>query len=328
MMKILLIFLFYLSALQVNACINEYLKIPGVQINSHPNAIELGMRAPTIDTSILHGYIRDMEKNLIKGLDSTDSDLVAAYLYDREYIKALQLAEKLYKKFPDTYNVVMNYAVALELNAKYPEALVHLREGIKINPESHFGSEWIHEKILESIISESNDYSKSILDYDFGDDTIPVEINNKSYDLKQLEYQLNERVYFVKNNDPLFGSLIFDLANMIFIFENKHNGGMHTFSSEQYGAARSFGYTSPVLNKRIKYLERIGLKCYPYDPVSWNRYKFRKKALFKTDPSEIKPDLPQTNSEKVLFNRVIISIGIFISLVCILGFALLLKGKD
>jgi len=68
----------------------------------------------------------------------------------------LSILRPLIKLYPTEYNVVANLGTAFELKGKLDSALILIRKGYELNPDSHRGSEWIHIKILEAKIKAKN----------------------------------------------------------------------------------------------------------------------------------------------------------------------------
>ena len=95
---------------------------------------------------------------------------------------------------------------------------------MKHNPNSHYGTEWLHVRILEAKIALARDpewlKTHSVLELDFGGGLVPVlptkwpEGQSAESTLRALEYQLHERLAFVKPPDPLTGGLIADLGHL------------------------------------------------------------------------------------------------------------------
>lgn len=139
-------------------------------------------------------------------------------LYDKSI--AVKLLEALYKEHPNEYNVVANLGTAYEVTGNNAKALELLKKAVALNPSSHYGSEWIHIRILEQKLSPNPDYSLII---NLGADDIKHWLNNKHYKfpqspdslLKQIAYQLHERIFFVLPPDKIVGQLIFDFANIV-----------------------------------------------------------------------------------------------------------------
>lgn len=326
MKKMIFTSVFFLISQSANTCINEYEKIPGIRLEAQEN-VEIMVRMPEIDRSELEEFIKTRELRLSKhALDSTDADLVAAYFYMKDFSRALKLSEKLYTKFPNTYNVVINHAVALELNERYEEALKILKKAIKINPDSHHGSEWMHVKILEFLVSGSNDYSRSILGFDFGNDTIPKPVAKVGINMVGLEFQLNERIYFVKKPNKLFGSLLFDLGNLVIL--NK----WEAFAPDIFGSAREYGFDHPNLKKRSDYayhqINGEVTTSYNTDtPKTRTKNEFSKhnQSVPTNTEREIKK---QSLFESTFYNRTLIIGGLLTMLIVVGGFTYVLtKSK-
>ena len=93
--------------------------------------------------------------------------------------EAIELLEELEKKSPGQYAVAANLGTAYELNGDNRKALEWIKKGVERNPESHFGTEWLHVKILEAKIAiEQNPEwlsNHSVLETDFAvSETRPV----------------------------------------------------------------------------------------------------------------------------------------------------------
>ena len=88
-----------------------------------------------------------------------------------------------------------------------------------LNPSSHYGSEWIHIRILEQKLSFSPDYP-AITGLGIGN--VNDWLKDKNYKfpqppdslLKQIAYQLHERIFFVSPPDKAVGQLVMDFANI------------------------------------------------------------------------------------------------------------------
>jgi tetratricopeptide (TPR) repeat protein len=237
MKKILATLFLSLVSLSVVACYNQIGVIPGITYPNKLNGWELWK--PDIDEAALHRYISESETNC--GSDVICSDLVIAYLYTGEFEKALELSERLVKKFPRKYEVVMTHAAALELNGKFREALTFIRKGMAIDPHSHKDSEWIHVKILEACIAGGR--PASILGFDFGkgnEPDTPKGIANVRQMVDQIHFQLTERYHFIPKIDPQFGALLHDYANLLYLSNFK------TISRDYYDLALTYGFDPEI----------------------------------------------------------------------------------
>jgi tetratricopeptide (TPR) repeat protein len=134
---------------------------------------------------------------------------------------AVKLLEALYQLKPDEYNVVANLGTGYELTGQNEKALEFIRKAVALNPASHFGSEWIHIRILEQKVKEKPDYTKII---NLGaDKNFTKWLNGESYNkeitpdslMAQIAYQLHERISFIPEPDPIVGQLILDFADLV-----------------------------------------------------------------------------------------------------------------
>lgn len=96
--------------------------------------------------------------------------------------------------------------------------------GIARNPAAHFGTEWLHVKILEAKIAGAKDpawlETRSVLGLDFGTGETPSRpptwpLGSDPKVRRALQYQLRERMGFIAAPDPVVGDLLFDLGNVL-----------------------------------------------------------------------------------------------------------------
>jgi len=144
------------------------------------------------------------------------------FLLDRN-AEAISLLEEMEKERPGEYATAGNLGTAYELAGKNEPALQWIREGLRRNRDSHQGTEWVHVKILESKIEQEKqpDYFKthSVLNLDpnrIHDLSSVLTFENTQFSSKTvmeaIQYQLTERLQFVKKTDPAVASLLFDYA--------------------------------------------------------------------------------------------------------------------
>ena len=134
---------------------------------------------------------------------------------------AVKLLEALYAKHPTEYNILANLGTAYEITGNNQKALEFLRKAVAVNPASHYGSEWIHIKILEQKVAATPDYTK-ILSLG-ADNDIKNWLRGKGYKnslapdslMIQLAYQLHERISFVAPPDPIVSQLVKDFGDLV-----------------------------------------------------------------------------------------------------------------
>ena len=148
------------------------------------------------------------------------SDYAVSLVYIGKTKEAVELLETLEKEKPGAYVVAANLGTALELLGNNEEALHWIREGIRRNPQSHEGTEWLHAKIIEAKIAQEKDadYFKkhSVLELDPAHASSSMTIDDRIFSPQEvgeaIQYQLQERLQFVKPPDPAVASLLFDYA--------------------------------------------------------------------------------------------------------------------
>lgn len=153
------------------------------------------------------------------------SNYAATLVYKGEYAKAVEIFEELEKSHPGEYIIAANLGTAYELSGDNEKALKWISEGIHRNPKSHYGTEWLHIKILEAKIELAKDpnwlKTHSVLGLNFENEARPKmpwqwpEGQDVKSTQEALEYQLHERLEFVKPPDPIVGELLGDLGNIL-----------------------------------------------------------------------------------------------------------------
>lgn len=209
-----------------------------------------------------HGHYFNNREDLEKTLKSLEQYYQTTrnlnYLSDKGYVLIVlgkyQEAIDLYKRIetiqPYRYSTASNIGTAYELIGNNSEALKWIEKAIKLNPDSHHKSEWIHGNILKAKLKGEKYYTTDfILGLNFGNETIPETklTKRKLQDLKQsLYYQLNERVSFVKPKEKIIAQLLFELGNIAYLLGDKVE------AYDNYKLAESYGFADDVLKEREK----------------------------------------------------------------------------
>ncbi|MEQ8219199.1 MAG: tetratricopeptide repeat protein [Arenibacter sp.] len=260
-MRKLILFLICLASIEsIFACINEYRTLlTGEVVYTDPSSGKVWNRE--IDTLKL----RSKSDELLAAYKRSDSleyysDYAAALTYLGEYQKAKKIYEQIEKLSPNLYTTASNLGTIYELIGKPDSALIWIKKSIKLNPESHKGSEWIHIKILEFKLSKAHDIQTSILGLDFGNGKIPS--NPNQYDLEEFKnhiwHQLKERTTFVKPENEIVGNIYFDLGNILAQTRDVQA------ALESYKAAKEYGFESELMTQRIAEFEKLALKAKPH----------------------------------------------------------------
>ncbi len=143
--------------------------------------------------------------------DRSDYSIALMYLGKNE--EAVQLLEILESQRPGEYFIAANLGTAYELSGNNDKALEWINEGMRRNPDSHEGTEWLHAKILEAKIAQGHDENyfekHSVLELGPAKIGGAILIDGKNLSPKKLAEAIEQ---FVKPPDAPVASLLFDYA--------------------------------------------------------------------------------------------------------------------
>lgn len=150
-MKYLLSLLLWFFAFSSHSCGNEY----GMALNGDRLFTPIFYLSDAYRNFDKAGIQRKLSEALIKRRQDpedfkNESNIALFYMQLGEVKKALAILEPLVVKHPEEYIIIANLGTAYELDGQIGKALQMIRKGYAINPNSHYGSEWIHIKILEA----------------------------------------------------------------------------------------------------------------------------------------------------------------------------------
>jgi len=177
------------------------------------------------------------------------SDRAAFLIYTGEPKAAITILEAIEKEKPGEYIVAANLGTAYELAGDDAQARRWIERSIELNPESHYGTEWLHVLILNAKLARKADpgwlQHRSVLGIDFGDADLPANpppTKDKQRTLDSvrsaLEYQLHERLYFAKPPDPIVADLLFDLGNVLALTASLEHAVVVYEKALEYGPER------------------------------------------------------------------------------------------
>lgn len=188
------------------------------------------------------------------------NDYAVVLLHLGETAEALRMLHENERTTPGLYQTATNLGTAYELSGDNVRARQWILEGIRRNPQSHHGSEWLHVAILNAKIALASDpqylQKRSVLNMDFGDGAVPkrptrVPLDNTRTTTLTLEQtadaimtQLHERLQFVKAPDAIVGDLLFDYGNLLML-----TGTMES-ASAMYDLALKYGTSDAALAKQ------------------------------------------------------------------------------
>lgn len=126
---------------------------------------------------------------------------------------------------PGLYGTASTLGTAYELAGDNRSALQWIREGIARNPESHGGTEWLHARILETKIAMESDpaylAANPIVPYpERPEKGIGALLERNGQEkpnedvMNALDFQLGERMLFVKPEDPIVADLLHSFARL------------------------------------------------------------------------------------------------------------------
>lgn len=162
-----------------------------------------------------------MESHLRGSTNFNDrSDYAVALIYLGRNAEAVDLLSHLEDEQPGHFFIAANLGTAFELSGNNTEALHWINEGIRRNPMDHKGTEWLHAKILEAKIHQEQDRNyfekHSVLELKPGGIKDEIVVGDLKMSPKVLadaiQYQLTERLQFVKPPDAAVASLLYDYA--------------------------------------------------------------------------------------------------------------------
>jgi tetratricopeptide (TPR) repeat protein len=170
--------------------------------------------------------------------------------------KAIEVLQRIERRHPGRYQTATNLGTAYELAGRNDDALRWIREGIRRNPASHDGTEWLHARILEAKVAAPHPAgAPPVLALDFGRGLMPrlparLPPGNDGRPVTPhglataLAYQLTERTWFVRPRDPWVASLFYDWGNL------EMAAGALEFADVAYEFAERYGHPEHALIAR------------------------------------------------------------------------------
>lgn len=195
------------------------------------------------------------------------NDLAVALVHLGRLPEALEILTRIEREHPGEYVTAANLGTTYELAGNDAEALRWIREGIARNRNAHFGTEWLHLRILEAKLALRTDphwlETHALLGIDFGDAVIPKAPASFPDDnsgqpatardvTDALFYQLHERYAFVRTPEPIVGSLLFDWANLTTRTEVLESAAALYREALRFGTPRR-----ELARRRLRHVEQV-----------------------------------------------------------------------
>ena len=163
--------------------------------------------------------------------------------------EALTILQAMEKEAAGRYETAANLGTVHELLGHDEDGLRWIKEAMKRNSESHFGTEWVHVRILEAKLALRKDPgwlgSHTVLGYDFGSGAspaLPAELRNEEEQKRvqrAIEYQLGERLPLVPVPDPVVADLLVTLGNLRSLSTSVERGQILLRFSLKYGPVQA-----------------------------------------------------------------------------------------
>ncbi len=155
---------------------------------------------------------------------------------------------------PGQYSTAANLGTAYELAGDSENALKWISEGIARNKDSHGGTEWLHQLILETKLrlARDPDYLRShrVISlpekFDLGTQVNIGGVDRSVLEISQaLNYQLRERLLFVKPPEPVVADLLFTYAEIM-----AHTAVVES-SIQLLELSTKYGFAEPELIQKL-----------------------------------------------------------------------------
>ncbi|MCX7552496.1 tetratricopeptide repeat protein [Marinicella sp. S1101] len=152
-----------------------------------------------IDMDGLLAENKEKELRYIKGINNAVDLIIAG-----QSQKAIEVLTALEKDSPGRYETASNLGTAYELDGLLDDALIWIKKGIKINPDSHDGTEWLHYEIIKA-------KQNLRLNSDWLNDNSIIDLNavDSGKAMNGLVYQLGERTKFVSPPNSIVADLFY-----------------------------------------------------------------------------------------------------------------------
>jgi hypothetical protein len=214
-----------LVPLGIFACIN----IRGTSLTGESKLWLPLMQPKELRAMMTEQPVAALQKLDLVALDGNGNDYDSAVLRAVQAVVAGRLDEgigalvALEEKYPGFYSTASNLGTAYELKGDNRKALQWIAEGIRRNPLSHDGTEWLHVLILETKLKlEQNPNwlrSHRVLELDetrlthWNAPTPVIEVEGRKFNAKEvwsaLHHQLRERMLLVKPKDAIVADLLY-----------------------------------------------------------------------------------------------------------------------
>lgn len=255
-MKKLILFLLILllNFNQVKACLNYYYTVDS-HGHLHPTDPIDRIFNTNFNLQLIESKLLKLEKQLKQKSDyKLLSDYTVLLMKAGKIKESLTILETLSKYYPNEYQIAANLGTAYELNGELEKAIRYIKRGMKLNPNAHDGSEWVHIKVLET-------KQKLVHDPTYLVTHSVLQLNDKNKNdsaiRAQILIQVKERFPFSPGPNEIMASILMDLGDC---YANTHSiefaKAIYTVAKKYYGSKdkRIDDKINQMLKLRNKYV--------------------------------------------------------------------------
>lgn len=298
MKRIVLVLVLVISIVKVEACYNVYYSFDkNGKTHQHQNddldrAFNKNFNAPLNEKRLISTEARLRKSKSYKDL----SDYSVRLTKVGKYKESLEILKVLAKDHPNEYQIIANLGTSYELNGQLDSALKYIRKGLFLNPNSHDGSEWVHERILITKIE-----LKKNPQYLETTSILQISESDKGYDkyAHQILVQVRERMPYCPPNNQIMQHLLIELGD-VFVNSNSIRFGISLFEiARYYYNAPSAIITPKIKSAKVYYAKAIkGKKTNQYNRDGERPYdrKTYQMLLDDNNPSNYKVNWSKVNT--------------------------------
>ena len=252
MKKLLTLSFLLLCSAPLFPCGNEYgHTLNGQEIYSP--YIYLAQHHRGFDKESLKSRLAKLEMQIANGEADykTWSDIALNLMKLGQSDSALSILQPLALKHPNEYNVLANLGTCYELVGQLDSALKYISTGLKMNSESHRGSEWIHVKILEAKILEKRYPGWMSLNEIIKTEDLVARVDTTK--LRNSLYEVNSHfIYQIRTRAPFTPAPNKTIANLL-VSMGDFNTEIGTYENAILAYAHAIEYQeSHYLDRKIK----------------------------------------------------------------------------
>jgi hypothetical protein len=170
-------------------------------------------------------------------------------IFTGDYKKAAEMLAALNAKYPNNYYICANLGVTSELNGNDAEALQWVEKAMKIKPDAHYETEWMHAAVLRAKLALAKDPAwlekQTISGIPLGD--VPAGFflteGTRRIELKEIHKALYAhvmpRLLLVKGKDRIVAAMLTELAKIEARTISVESGKAMLTLAAEHGAANT-----------------------------------------------------------------------------------------